>query len=665
VTFSAKTLRACVGSPWLTLTPILAIALAFRFYDLDAITLILDEMHDVPVAVSHGHHFNPFDLPEALAREDRSQASQARLPYYLTAVSVALFGSPILAWAVSVAAVGLACVVFALAAPPPIGRWGALVPVGCAVLIVALLGWPRPAAGELVAARRAAALFGVAGVAASYALGRTLFGHWAGLFAAGTLAVSTMDIGMSRCAVTSGDSFVAAFFTIALCLLYRSVRRGSGRAMMGCAAACGLAIGSKLSAALLWPITVAYAIVVCVVPMPTRDGPVRDANLRRLRWATLLHGALLGPLALIFFFSALFGSPHPTARFALWLAALGVYVFGLIRLIDSPWTISQRHLPWFVFNVCAGGAVVAGFSTPYHLRIGPVTGMLQWWGEWAAMEGVIRTPLRDLLDIPKVLLVRAQIPVNLLALGGLIWACQRRLFDRGGLVLVTVGIYASAVALLTWKSLNYLMPLLPLVHVLAGGAVVAVLQFLSQRNVWGTVAAAAVVCASVIAHTAEAIRVHPHYVLDGHGSKRYLSFQGQLQPTVLHTQPLRPAVQWLAANAAPDAHVAVFFPVIFPTKLKQEVLGYALDVIHFEAQRSPRARAKQLTFDMIDTPQDLGPADYVLLLCCHPGYVRQHLRAFEQTLEVRQHGVPGAWVFQRRVPSRPATDPGASSAHRK
>ena len=86
-----------------------------------------------------------------------------------------------------------------------------------------------------------------------------------------------------------------------------------------------------------------------------------------------------------------------------------------------------------------------------------------------------------------------------------------------------------------------------------------------------------------------------------------------------------------------------------------DVLPHALDVIHFEARRSPDA--KRLTFDMVEIREDLGAADYILLLCCHPAYVRQHLGDFEQALEVRQHGVAGAWIFQRRTPAQPSPGP--------
>ena len=57
-----KTLERYLGNPWLTLAPVVGIALAFRLTDLGAVTLTCDESQDLPAVVRHAQRLNPFDV---------------------------------------------------------------------------------------------------------------------------------------------------------------------------------------------------------------------------------------------------------------------------------------------------------------------------------------------------------------------------------------------------------------------------------------------------------------------------------------------------------------------------------------------------------------------------------------------------------------------------
>jgi len=652
---SNRTLNEFVVNPWLALTPILAIALAFRTYDLDAITLLHDEHRDLPPAIAHGERLNPFDLTEALARD---APSQARLPYYLSALAVKLFTSHVSFWVGSILALGLTCGVFGLAAPTPIGRWAALLPLGCTILMVLILGWPRPPSEQIVAARMISAVFGTFGVLVTYLLGREVYGHWAGLFAAATLAVSTLDIGFNRCAATSGDTFAATFFVLATWLLYRSLRQGDGQSMMACAAAYGLAVGGKLSAVLLWLIAVIYLGIRWALRAKPAGTTFADTQgWRRLKWASVLHCGLLVPLIAVFFWPALFGQPNPTARFEVWLAALSAYLIGLAWLTRSTWSATRGHQIWAVLNICVGGVVAAAFCTPFHLRVEVIGGLFEWWGDWAGIEGTQSNAMRDALDVFKVLLVRLKTPVNFLAAVGVVWALRRRNIEWGSLILITIAVYMGAVAVLTWKTLNYLMQLLPLAHVLAGVAAVDITRRLRHRNDVLGIASGAVLCALVIAHLLLAARIHPHYLLDRSTLEKYLSFEGQLMPTAYHTQPLRPGVSWLAQNADSRSHVVVFFPAVFAPKIQHQVLNDLLGVVQFEVRRTSLVQAKQITIETTADPDRVGKFDYVFLLCCHPGWLGPRLSGYSEVHQVSLNGKTYAWIFHRKragtVPALP------------
>mgnify|MGYP007051593922 CR=1 FL=1 len=263
------------------------------------------------------------------------------------------------------------------------------------------------------------------------------------------------------------------------------------------------------------------------------------------------------------------------------------------------------------------------------------------------MEDATPDPVQDTLDVFKVLLIRLKTPVNLLALVGLIWACRRRDFERGSLVLITLCLYVGAMAALTWKTLNYVMQLLPLAHVLAGVAAVDISRRLGRRNVAAGVAARTALASVVVVHALLAVPIHPHYLLDGNTWEKYLNFEGQLGATAYHTQPLRPGIEWLARNAGPGSHVAVLFPAVFAPKIQRRVLYDAMEVIRFEVRRMPLAQAKQIAFETTVDPDRMVKSEYAFLLCCHPGWLGPYLSGYRQVHEVRLNGKTYAWIFHR------------------
>ncbi len=667
---SPTTVRGCLNNPWLALLPILALALGFRLYDLDAVTLVCDEPQDMPATIRHAERLNPFNLPDWLQRAD---PSQSRLPYYLSAVGVRLLSASgpesfwtragrvdvpaTTGWLTLAVGVGAACLVMAVAAPPPLGRWAGLLPVGIAVLLALILGWPRFPTTQLVAARIVVGVVGTVGVWATYALGREIFDHWAGLLSAGALAVSPMHIGWSRCAVTTGDTFVAAFFTLAIWLLYRAVRHRAGRAMMGCAAAMGLAFGAKISAVLLWPVVLLYPVVLRLLRVSRADEPDPDGRNdtpQRLVWATRLHLGLLMPLAVVFLWPEVFQSDPQTGRFALWLAALAAYLLGAAVLIRSPWPLHRRDLGCVVLNLCAGGVVVAAFSTPYHLRMEVLGGLADWWRDFGARAGHKPNYALDFVSILQLLWVHARIPLDLLGFGGLIWGCRRPNRHWGSLAILVLGVYALAVTVLHQKVVYYLMPMLPLLLVVAGGATVALFRRFGRQRLKRTVALAGVLVVSLVLQIGGAIRMHPHYLLDGHRWEPFLILGPKLAPANLHFQGVRPIVNWLVENAPPGSRTGALF---YPDPRARTFHSLAIAIMAFEVQRSTEVQARRLALTSVVDPKDLAACDYVILLPLHRP-LQRFLSDFEEVYEARLNETPGGWLFQRRRTGAPATSPG-------
>jgi hypothetical protein len=652
-------LRRYAGNPWLTLTPILGIALAFRLYDLDAITLINDEPQDMPAALRHAEHLNPFDLPEWLQRAD---PSQARLPYYLTAMGVRLLSDadastfwlragrvncpPTRSLLTMVVVIGVACLICGVIAPAPLGRWASLLPLGMVLLIGLTLGWPTFPFNQLVAGRIVSGLIGAAGVWATYALGREIFGYWAGLYAAATLALSTMHIAYSRCAVTTGDTFIATFFILALWLLYRSTCHDSGRATIGCAAAMGLAFGSKVSAVLLWPICVLYSIAMGLLRKTEGSScePFKDRP-RQSVWSTCLYVGLGVLLAIVFFWPVLFGANSPTARLSVWLVGLAIYLAGTLFLVRSPWEIGRGHRVLPVIGVLIGGGVVAAFSTPYHLRMEALTGLAAWWRDYGAKSGDTPNYALDAFSIVELLLLHTGFPVNLLAVGGVVWGCKRRNLPWGSLVLITLAVYAGAITLLHQKADYYLMPLLLLLHVVAGGALVALLSRLGSGHFKLACALGTTFVALLAVQFSRTAEIHPHYLVDGQEWANRLILGPKLGPSNLQYQGARPVVEWLAQNAAPGSRVAIFFPA---DPHLRRFRSLVLAILAFEVQRSTELQAKAFVLGSVNDVKDLPDWNYIVVFSEQKA-PDQLTAEFDQVFEAKLNNQTGALLFKRRV----------------
>ncbi|MBN1341944.1 MAG: glycosyltransferase family 39 protein [Phycisphaerae bacterium] len=641
--------------PWLALIPVVTVALSVRLYDIGTIPLFGDEPLDIPTSILHAENPNPFQNHKWL---DQADPSQARLPYYLTGLAIRLCskpgvdrfwghagevtGSPIIALITLGSCIGIACLALLMAGPAPLGRWSVALPAVAGLGMVLVLGWPRLPGNQLVVARATAAVFGAIGVLATYALGREVFGHWAGLFAAATFGLSPIHIGWSRCAVTTGDTYVTTFFVLALWLLSLAVRRSGGRAMMGCATAFGLAFGAKISAILLWPVCIAYTVTYRLRGGGGEEDLTPPAARRRLLWATLLHVGLLLPLVTVFFWPAVTAHLRTDDRCAIWLIALAVYLAGFAWVVRSPWTLGRECLIWIAVNVTVGGAVVAAFSTPYHLRMEILYGLAQWWRGFGGRADAKPLYLLDLLGIVQVLMIYTKLPINVLAAAGFISACRRRNRERTGLILTTMVVYAAAVVLLHHKAAYYLMPLLPLVHILAGGVFVALVQPIAARGVSGEVAVMALLAALFVLQGVRLVACHPHYLLDGSEWKKSLVLSPSFRPDNMQFQAARPIVEWLGGTDARGGRVAVVFPERRPILWK-----LSIPVLAFEYQRSPGAQSKGFRFEWPPDPNRLEGFDYVVDLQPLDGGLDRKLPGFERVHEIRIRGAASARIWRR------------------
>ncbi len=663
---SRRPITQALTDPWLLMPVIVGVALFFRLYDLDAVTLINDEPQDLPAAIHHADRPNPFAIDEYLAIAD---PSQGRLPYYLTAIGLRLLsatdamegttnvfynrGGRVTVsgdrarWTM-VAVVALACVLMGWAAPWPLGRLAGLLPAAGVLGVAAVTGWPEVPCNQLVAARYVAGFVGAVGVWATYGLGNSLFGRGAGLIAAATMAVSTMHIAWTRCAVTTGDGFVTTFTVLAVWGLQQTFGHRSGRGMIGAAASMGLAFAAKVSAIVLWPIAVVYPLLC----RPAGDGASTGESILpercgRLRAATALHLLLVLPLAAVFFWPVVADAGQASGpRLVIWLGVWVAYVFGVILLCRSAWLWpgGRGRTALVVVNLVVGGGVTAALATPYHLRIEAIQGMIDWWHQFGARPGQEPNHLLDLLSVVELLVLHTGLPINLLAVWGLVRGLRRAERHWGVLVWLVIVCHVAPIVLLHQKAVYYLLPLLPVLHVVAAGTLAAWVRSLWSRRRWlGIVAAAVfiVLCGRLVWTT---VTAHPHYLLVGHAYAGRIPLGPKLAPANVQLQGARPVVRWLAEHAEAGARVGLLGNPEDEHRLFEKL---ARVILAYETARSEAIIDKGVRFHMVAEPAQAGAFEYVLLL--PDAYaMAEHLVGYRQVYRATLHGVVTAKLYRRR-----------------
>lgn len=658
------------GIRLLTLLPVLGLALALRLVQPGATALMGDEGGDLAMTLNHAQQLNPFDLPGTLKDDD---PSQSRLPFYATVAALHLLSMPDqeairmrggrvdgpawLGWTTTFVALAVVGALVAYANPWPVGRSACLLPGALAAMLWSIYGWPEFPMNQLAAGRVATGLVGTVGVWATYRLAGEIVDHWAGLFAAGTLAVSTFHVGWSRCAVTTGDVYVTTFVVLATWMLYRLIRDRSGRAMLACGTFTGLALASKLSAVVLLPAAGLVAVLLGGLPVPVSDETGDGETLSeetprsgRLLWASLLHIVLVVPLAVAFFWPAttpthaLAGFDSDEVRLILWLGALAIYVVGLAMLNRSAWHLGSCGSKWIAVNVALGACIVAFLASPFHLRMEVGGGLAEWWHEFGGRADHETSYVLDLLSCIQVLLIHGTLPVSVLAIGGVVWGLRSGKRLWAVLLLVVMAGYIGAVTLLHYKSTYYLLPILPLWHVMTGGAFAGLLGAAARRSSWlvGLVGALGVVIVGM--QTYNAVRFHPHYLLDGVAWRERLPWSQSLEPGFVQYQGATYVVDWLAENAEDGALVGSFFPDE-PGFRPLAMLGAAATFV--EVARLPEAQDKRLRFGVVFDPAEVNRFAYVILYPTTDRLAR-HLEAFEPAYVPKVQGIALARVYRRR-----------------
>ncbi|MFO0973455.1 MAG: glycosyltransferase family 39 protein [Phycisphaerae bacterium] len=157
---------------------------------------------------------------------------------------------------------------------------------------------------DLATARAVSVCVGVATIGLTILLGRQLFGRPAAALAAAMLALSPYFLGYMRIAMTEGDIFVAFGVTLALYAYVRWTERQTPASWLAAAVGLGIAVGAKWHALALVPVFMVdlwlrrAALAPAAVPLPGANRAALIAGAAALVGAVIaaLARGRLGPL---------------------------------------------------------------------------------------------------------------------------------------------------------------------------------------------------------------------------------------------------------------------------------------------------------------------------------------------------------------------------------
>ncbi len=466
---------------------------------LESIGPVGDELEDLQIFKDMVRWPNPFAGSSA-----RTFAlDQARLPFHVTAAVVGITGGPVL----------------------PTAR---AVSVASALLVILLV----------------------------FLLGRELFDERVGLLAAACQAFSIYDIGFSRFGFTTSSSLFVAGFLLSLLCWHRAI---TTRQLRWCWLT-GIAIGLSMAAKLFGVFTL--FLVACWVFLWPRERVVRRWSL----WPRTpsVRRLLRGNLIILCNFAGLACFTLPPR------VELVVFLFTTVLAVMLHWTLIRRargrigrESAGSIGLVLATCVVIYFFvGSPEHLDVQRIAQMLQWIPRWhnAPFPAAPFTHT-TLWDFVTILLVRLNIPFNLLwlaALGANV-ACRRNRSHR--LLLLAFGIPFAILSLSRWKVTWYLLMVFPICYLMIAALIVRMAETLRRRHAWLRAAAVAGLLASAGWYGRQLVVLHPYEEIDGYRLGR--TFIGWSAPSFVTFEGIPAIAAWMDAHLPYAAEVACI-PILHP-----------------------------------------------------------------------------------------------------
>jgi len=393
--------------------------------------------------------------------------------------------------------------------------------------------------GGLRLARYVSVLCALLVLVVVFLLGRELFDARVGLIASGLQAVSIYDVGFSRLAVTSSSSLFVALFLISLLLFYKATTTRRLRWYWLTGVAIGLSIGAKLFGV--------FTLVIVGLWMflwPAAGGERRwrlNPQTARARQLLLGNGVCLVVFGLLLFFDL--GEGIELALF-LW-TAIAVIILHAVIIPGERGSLADETPGVAVLGLVTLAAIYFFISSPIHLNARHLLAVFDVFPQWH-QGGYADTAIWDYIPI---LLVRLNVPFNVLWIGALAYAVAHRRGLQYRLLLLAFGIPLVVLSLFRFKITWYLMMVFPLCYLMVAVAVRQGWRLILQRGPMVRRLVVGVATALAAWYVVQMASLYPYYEIDGYRLGR--AFIGWNKPAFVSFEGLPAAVDWMD-NHLPD-----------------------------------------------------------------------------------------------------------------
>lgn len=533
---------------------ILAAAALLRFIRLDAVEPTWDELMDTATSISYRENPNPFDLTGDVELRT-SQMSQARLPYYIAALTAYFVPGKAMSFS-----------------------YQAL--------------WPY-----IYCARIPSVLFGVLTVLTVYFLGKGFYDTRTGIISALLLAISSYHIGFSRVEADSYDTF---FYLLSLWVFFKGITTMNPKYLLFSGITTGIACACKFSAVLLLPTFFLFIVVYCHRDLSLRINSADKSLLRLL----LLNAGIIYSFMLIFVHLYMRVLDAGIVRQTLFFFLAVVIVFLCILLpviLKMEYPFKNKDITVIFINIALMSIIFTFIGSPIHLIPKNLDFLLCKW-LLPFLHGWPGVPMQSLSILPiEIIFLKLGIPFNLMLFGGLFYNLTH-LQNRTNLFislafLVYFLVISIAKVFMSW----YAMPILPLAIIISSRFIVVCWDAVKTKAV--RIVLAVSIFAGVCFQLFTLAKIVPHYHLDGY--KLGAKFIGYNKPSFIFVDGIRDAIGWLERNIPEYSRVGILYYM--------EIMDtHTLDFV-FQHLAATYSAGKTIKYEHINSKEELGNYDYLIV----------------------------------------------------
>jgi hypothetical protein len=309
----------------------------------------------------------------------------------------------------------------------------------------------------------------------TFIVGRRWFSGATGLLAAGLLTISPYFIGFSRTAMTEGDAFCPLTVLLMLLAFETYLRRRDSRSLLILAATLGIALATKFYAVFFVP-----ALIGCDLLQSGKEQGGKGDRCSRTHRSMIAW--IMAAAALEFMAIGAAQGQRVNLSIAMWAAGAFVALLAGRRLLVEREVCWPATVGWLAILPVAATVCLAAF--PEHvIQPAVARAVIHRLFHWDTTQ-----PLSLFVDHARlysgIVLLKLGVPLGLLSVGALVWACLRATRDLVmRRVAAAFAVYTLLLTTLSLRQTFYLMSVYPLLVLMLAEFIVQVTHVLRTRIV--------------------------------------------------------------------------------------------------------------------------------------------------------------------------------------